>query len=201
MNRSRLDAFSDGVFAIIITIMVLELRAPEGTSWAVIKPLIPIFLCYVLSFVYILIYWGNHHHLMHTSKSVSAAIIWANAHLLFWLSLVPFATAWMGVNNFERITVAAYGAVLLLCGLAYSVLARVIRKTYKEESDLSRALTRDNTKGTWSTVLYTAAIPLALFVHPLISAAIYVIVAILWIVPSKDIERALEKLEQDTHVK
>ena len=123
MNKTRLEAFSDGVFAIIITIMVLELKIPEGTEWEVVRPLIPKFFSYLLSFVYIAIYWGNHHHLVHTAKHVTAGIMWANAHLLFWLSLIPFATGWMGENNFERVTVATYGAMLLACGAAYALLS------------------------------------------------------------------------------
>lgn len=198
MNRSRLDAFSDGVFAIIITIMVLELRAPEGTSWAVIKPLIPVFVCYLLSFAYIAIYWGNHHHLMHTTKGVSAAVIWANAHLLFWLSMIPFATAWMGINMFAPVTVATYGGVLLLCGFAYTILVRVIRRGYREETELTKAIVKVDMKGIWSMILYVIAILTALFVSPMISGAIYVFVAILWIIPSKDIERAVDKLHE-TH--
>lgn len=199
MNRSRLDAFSDGVFAIIITIMVLELKAPEGTSWEVIKPLIPIFVCYILSFAYIAIYWGNHHHLMHTTKGVSASVIWANAHLLFWLSMIPFATAWMGINKFEPVTVATYGGVLLLCGFAYTILERVIRRGYKEETELTKAIAKVDVKGIWSMLLYLVAILAALFVNPMISEAIYVLTAILWIIPSKDIERAIDRLHEVEH--
>jgi TMEM175 potassium channel family protein len=192
MNKSRLEAFSDGVFAIIITIMVLELKVPGGTSLAVVKPLLPVFLCYILSFVFIAIYWGNHHHLMHTVRKINAAIIWANMHLLFWLSLVPFATGWMGINNFDRITVAVYGALLIMNGLAYTILTKAINRTHKEETELTRAIEKGNMKGWISVLLYGASIPIALFVHPAISAALFAIVSIMWIVPSKDIERALE---------
>ena len=191
MNKSRLEAFSDGVFAIIITIMVLELRAPEGTEWHVIKPLLPKFLCYVLSFTGIAIYWANHHHLMHTVKRINAAIIWANMHLLFWLSLVPFATAWMGENNFERVTVAVYGVLLIICGIAYAILNSAICRTYKEQTKLTRAIARGNTKSIWSIILYAISVPMALFVHPLISAGLFATVSVIWIIPSKEIEQAL----------
>src|SRR5436309_2497210 len=126
MNKSRLEAFSDGVFAIIITIMVLELKVPVGTSWQVVEPLVPVFCSYLLSFAFIGVYWGNHHHLMHTVKKVNASIMWANMHLLFWLSLIPFGTGWMGVNKFDRIPVAVYGALLIICGISYSVLSKAI---------------------------------------------------------------------------
>ncbi len=192
MNKSRMEAFSDGVFAIIITIMVLELKIPQGTSAIVMKPLLPVFICYVLSFAFVAIYWVNHHHLVHTVKRVNAAIIWANIHLLFWLSLVPFATGWMGVNNFDRITVAVYGVLLILCGLAYQVLSRAIKKTHKEETELTKALEKGNVKGWLSVFLYALSIPTALYVHPLISAALFAIVSVMWIIPSKAIEKALE---------
>ena len=192
MNKTRLEAFSDGVFAIIITIMVLELKVPEGTSWAVIKPLIPIFFCYLLSFVFVAIYWGNHHHLMHTAKKVNAGVIWANMHLLFWLSLVPFATGWMGVNNFEKVTVAAYGTLLICCGISFTLLSNAIKKSYTHETALANALAKDNVKGLISLFLYGCSVPLALYVHPAISAVLFVIVSIMWIIPSKEIERALD---------
>jgi len=195
MNKSRLEAFSDGVFAIIITVMILELKIPEGTSWELIKPVFPKFLCYVLSFVYIAIYWGNHHHLMHTVKKINAAIIWANMHLLFWLSMVPFATGWMGVTNFDKLTVAAYGTLLITCGISFSLLRRSIQSTYKEETALTKALAKGNKKELISTVLYGASIPIALFVHPAISAVIFATVAIMWLVPSKEIEHVLETEE------
>ena len=193
MNKTRLEAFSDGVFAIIITIMVLELRAPESVQWEAIRHLVPVFFGYLLSFIYIAIYWGNHHHLMHTAKKVNAGIIWANMHLLFWLSLIPFATGWMGVNNFERTTVAVYGALLLICGIAYTILSAVIRKGYKEETKLSKALAKDSFKGWASVIMYSAAIPLALYVNPLISAALYVSVSIIWIIPSRNIQQAFDE--------
>lgn len=193
MNKTRLEAFSDGVFAIIITIMVLELKAPVGTGWTAIKPLVPVFLSYLLSFVFIAIYWVNHHHLMHTAKKVNASIMWANIHLLFWLSLIPFATGWMGVNNFDRIAVACYGAMLLLCGIAFNILSYTIRKTYKEETALSTALARSNTKGWISAALYALSIFTALFVHPFLSAIIFASVSIMWLIPSKEIEHALNE--------
>jgi TMEM175 potassium channel family protein len=192
MNKSRLEAFSDGVFAIIITIMVLELKVPQGTTWAVIEPLVPVFICYLLSFVFIGIYWGNHHHLMHTCKRVNASIMWSNMHLLFWLSLIPFATGWMGVNNFEKTTVAVYGALLIACGLSFTLLSACIRRTYKEETALTQALAKSDIKGIVSVVLYAASIPVALYIHPVISAAFFVIVSVMWIIPSKAIEQALE---------
>ena len=191
MNKSRLEAFSDGVFAIIITIMVLELKVPEGTSWAVVKPLLPVFISYILSFVFIAIYWVNHHHLMHTLKRANSTILWANIHLLFWLSLVPFATGWMGVNSFEKVTVAVYGGLLILCGLSFTLLTSEICKTYKEQTNLSRAIAKTNAKGIWSTMLYLAAIPIALFIHPVVSAVLFATVSVMWIIPSKDIEHAL----------
>ena len=191
MNKTRLEAFSDGVFAIIITIMVLELKVPEGTGWAVIKPLLPVFGSYILSFVFIGIYWGNHHHIMHTLKKVNGSIMWANMHLLFWLSLVPFATGWMGVNNFDRVTVAVYGGLLILCGVSFNLLSSLICKTYTEETKLSKAIASTNKKGVWSAILYALSIPAALFVHPGVAAALFGTVSIMWIIPSKAIESAL----------
>ena len=193
MNKTRLEAFSDGVFAIIITIMVLELKVPEGTSMAVMKPLLPVFICYLLSFAFVAIYWGNHHHLMHTVRKINASIIWSNTHLLFWLSLVPFATGWMGVNNFDRVTVAVYGALLLVCGLAFTILSNAITRTHKEETELTKAIEKSRGKGVLSTVLYSASIPVALFVHPGISAVLFAFVAVMWIIPSKAIEEALSE--------
>jgi len=196
MNKSRLEAFSDGVFAIIITIMVLELKVPQGTSLAVMQPLLPVFLCYILSFLFIAIYWGNHHHLMHTVKKINAAIIWSNMHLLFWLSLVPFATGWMGVNNFDRITVAVYGGLLIMNGVAYTMLSKAIKRTHTEETELTIAVEKSNVKGLISLVLYGASIPIALFVHPALSAGLFAVVSIMWIIPSRDIEKALENMDK-----
>ncbi len=191
MNKSRLEAFSDGVFAIIITIMVLELKIPEEASWHSVKPLLPVFICYILSFSFIAIYWVNHHHLMHTLRRVSAGVMWANVLLLFCLSLVPWATGWMGKTNFERVTVAVYGSLLISCGLSYTLLGSTIRKTYKNATKLSLAVSKDDKKGLISTILYGASIPVALFVSPVISACFFVIVSIMWMIPNKAIEEAL----------
>ncbi len=193
MNKSRLEAFSDGVFAIIITIMILELKIPEDTSWAAINHLLPKFLCYVLSFVYIAIYWGNHHHMMHTVKRINASIMWSNMHLLFWLSIVPFATGWMGETHFDRVTVAVYAGLLLLSGISYTILSKAIKKTNKEETVLTRALAKDDIKGITSVVLYSISIPLSLWVHPLLAAGLIAAVAVMWVIPSKAIEHALEQ--------
>jgi len=189
MGKNRLEAFSDGVLAIIITIMVLELKAPHGAELADLQPLLPVFLSYVLSFTYVGIYWNNHHHLLHATKQVSAGILWANLHLLFWLSLLPFATAWMGENHAAPMPTAAYGAVLLMAGLAYFVLQHFILRTQGPRSAFAAEFRRD-WKGTLSPVLYVVAIPLA-FVNPWISNAIYTVVALWWIVPDRRIERAL----------
>src|SRR4051812_37201747 len=166
MNKTRLEAFSDGVLAIIITIMVLELRTPHGTSLAAVRPLLPVFLSYVLSFILIGIYWGNHHHLLHTVSQVSSRMIWANLHLLFWLSIVPFGTAWMGENNFSSTTVAVYAAILCCCGIAYYILLLVIAHSHPNHQDLLLPLEKQRRKGFVSFVAYLVAIPLA-FVHPL----------------------------------
>ncbi len=191
MNKSRLEAFSDGVFAIIITIMVLELKVPEGTEWVVVKPLLPVFGSYILSFVFVAIYWVNHHHLMHTIKRVNSRIMWANIHLLFWLSLIPFGTGWMGVNSFDKVPVAAYGCIAIFSGIAFTILSNEICRTYKEQTPLTRALAKSNVKAIWSTVLYAAAIPCALFIHPAVSAILFVSVSVMWLIPSKAIELAL----------
>ena len=193
MNKSRLEAFSDGVFAIIITIMVLELKVPEGTNWAVLRPLMPVLGSYVLSFVFIAIYWVNHHHIMHTLKRVNSRVMWANMHLLFWLSLIPFVTGWMGVNNFNKVTVAVYGCVLIFSGIAFTILSNEICRTYKEQTPLTRAIAKSNVKAVWSTILYAAAIPSALYIHPAVAAVLFIIVSVMWIIPSKDIEHALNE--------
>lgn len=196
MNKSRLEAFSDGVFAIIITIMVLELKIPERADMAAVRPLIPIFICYLLSFIYIAVYWNNHHHLMHTIKRVNASIMWANMHLLFWLSLVPFATGWMGRTNFDRITVATYGGLLILCGIAYTIMSKAIMRTHKGKSALAGALAKSDTKGIISVIVYCISIPAALFVHPVLSAVLFAVIAVVWLIPSRDIEKALEMEQQ-----
>ena len=190
MERARLEAFSDGVLAIIITIMVLELKLPHGVDLAALKPLLPVFLSYVLSFVYVGIYWNNHHHLFHTTKHVSAGILWANLHLLFWLSLFPFATGWMGENHVAPTPTAAYGLVLLMAAIAYYVLQCAIIAHQGRDSLLASALGRD-WKGKLSPALYLVAIPLA-FVSPWIANGLYAFVALLWLIPDRRIERALE---------
>lgn len=192
MGKNRLEAFSDGVLAIIITIMVLELKVPHGDSWLALKPILPVFLGYVLSFIYVAIYWNNHHHLMHTVERVSASILWANMHLLFWLSLVPFATAWMGENHFASLPTALYGFILLMAGFAYWLLQRAIIGKHGSESVLAKAIGVD-VKGYGSMILYAVAIPLA-FYQELLADAIYVLVALWWLIPDRRIERRLRKL-------
>lgn len=192
MNKNRLEAFSDGVMAIIITIMVLELKIPQGSDWNSIKPIIPTLGSYVLSFVFIGIYWGNHHHLVHTVERVNGKIIWANLHLLFWLSLVPVATNWMGQQGSEPIPVAVYGALLALCGVAFNILGTAIFSSHTSEHSFARIFQRSQKKGRISGVLYIASVPLA-FVHPAISYTIFAIVALMWIVPSKDVEKILSE--------
>ena len=189
MGRGRLEAFSDGVLAIIITIMVLELKVPHGTDLADLRPLIPVFLSYVLSFVYVGIYWSNHHHLLHAVRHVNGRTLWANLHLLFWLSLIPFATGWMGENHFAAQPVALYGGVLLLAAIAYFILARVLISHHGRDSALAQALGRDF-KGKVSVVFYAAAIPLS-FVNSWLACALYVLVAVMWLIPDRRIERAL----------
>jgi uncharacterized membrane protein len=199
MTKNRLEAFSDGVLAIIITIMVLELKVPHGDDFAALKPLLPAFLTYVLSFLYVGIYWNNHHHLLHSTHQVSGGILWANLHLLFWLSLFPFATGWMGENHFTSLPTAAYGVVLLMAAVAYLVLQHTIIARQGAQSPLAAALGSD-WKGKVSAVSYLAAIPLA-FVGSWISAALYVFVALLWLIPDRRIERALmleESLEKES---
>jgi uncharacterized membrane protein len=189
MGKNRLEAFSDGVLAIIITIMVLELKVPHGDSLAALAPLLPVFLGYVLSFIYIAIYWNNHHHLMHTVEHVSASILWANMHLLFWLSLIPFATAWMGENHFSAMPTALYGFILMMAGIAYWILQQAIIRSHGRDSLLAKAIGTD-IKGYGSIVLYAIAIPLA-FYQEWIADAIYVLVALFWLIPDRRIERKL----------
>jgi uncharacterized membrane protein len=189
MTKGRLEAFSDGVLAIIITIMVLEMQAPHGAEVSVLRPLLPIFLSYVLSFVYLGIYWNNHHHLLQAAREVNGRILWANLHLLFWLSLIPFATAWMGENNFAAAPVALYGAVLLSAAAAYYLLTRALIAHHGTKSTLASSIGRD-TKGKLSVAVYVIAIPLS-FVRPWLACACYVLVAVMWLIPDPRIEHAL----------
>ncbi len=188
MHTGRMEAFSDGVLAIIITIMVLELKVPHGHEFAELKPLLPVFLSYLLSFIYVGIYWNNHHHMLHATKHVSGGVLWANLHLLFWLSLIPFVTGWMGENHFERVPTAMYGVVLLMSAIAYWILQETI--IWAGASDvLRRAVGRDG-KGKFALVLYACAIGLSFF-RPWIACALYVAEAFIWLIPDRRIERAL----------
>src|SRR5258707_3025730 len=189
MTKGRLEAFSDGVIAVIITIMVLEMKVPHGADTTALAPLVPIFLTYVLSFVFTAIYWNNHHHMFHAVHHVTGATLWANMHLLFWLSLVPFVTGWMNENHLAPVTVAAYGAVLLCAGIAYYILTRVLLASHPRDSLLAKALGSDF-KGRISVVIYAAAIPLA-FVQAWISLTLYVVVALMWLVADPRLERIL----------
>lgn len=189
MGKDRLTAFSDGFVAIIITIMVLELRVPHGADWTALRGLLPVFVSYVMSFVYLAIYWNNHHHLLHTVSEVSGLILWANSHLLFWLSLVPFTTSWMGENYLVPFPTAVYGVSLLMPAIAYYLLQLAIRRKQGADSILAKALGRD-VKGKISPFLYLAAIGLA-FVNAWISVAIYALVAVMWLVPDRRIENAI----------
>ena len=187
MTKARLEAFSDGVIAILITIMVLELHVPHEATWHALEPLVPIFLTYVLSFVFVGIYWNNHHHMLHAADRINGRVLWANLHLLFWLSLIPFVTGWMGQNHYEPIPTAAYGFVMLMCGAAYYVLAHALIGVQGPDSRLGRALGRDY-KGKLSVVLWAVGMVVA-FVHQGIALAIYVSVALIWLVPDRRIER------------
>jgi uncharacterized membrane protein len=193
LGKSRLEAFSDGVIAIIITIMVLELKVPHGESLDALVPLIPVFLSYVLSFVYVGIYWNNHHHMLHAGHKVTGPMLWANLHLLFWLSLFPFATGWMGANHFAAAPSAVYGGVLLMAAVAYWILQQLIIKSQGHGSLLKRAIGRD-WKGKVSPLIYLIAIPMA-FWSPWVSQGLYVLVALVWLVPDRRIERALSNIE------
>jgi uncharacterized membrane protein len=194
MKTTRLEAFSDGVLAIIITIMVLELKVPHAVELAALQPVLPVLLSYVLSFIYLGIYWNNHHHLFQATEEVSGGILWANLHLLFWLSLFPFTTAWMGENHLAAIPTAIYGFVLLMAAIAYYVLQRTIIAKEGRESLLAQAVGRD-WKGKLSPLLYLAAIPLA-FVSPWIAGGLYVCAALLWLIPDPRIEKEIEKREE-----
>ena len=189
MGKERLTAFSDGVVAIIITIMVLELKVPHGVTLADLTPVLPTFLAYVLSFIYVGIYWNNHHHLLSLASSVTGPILWANMHLLFWLSVVPFATSWMGETQLATVPVALYGGVLIMSGIAYTILMILLIGNEGPDSDLARAMGRD-VKGKVSLAIYATALGLA-FVRPLISVALYVLVAAIWFIPDPRVERVL----------
>jgi len=187
MNKTRLEAFSDGVLAIIITIMILEIKVPEGHEFADLKPLIPKFLSYVLSFIYVGIYWNNHHYLIHSINKVNGKILWANLHLLFWLSLIPVATGWMGEHNFAKASMALYGFVLLLCSIAYFILQRIIILNEGKNSIIAKAIGKD-VKGNMSSVLYIVGIVFS-FYNEWISGVAYFAVAMLWLIPDKRIEK------------
>ena len=189
MTKGRLEAFSDGVIAIIITIMVLDLRVPHETSLAALRPVLPTFLSYLLSYVFVGIYWNNHHHLLHATQKVNGMALWANLHLLFWLSLVPFATGWMGQNHFAPVTVAVYGGVLLMAAIAYTILAKALIACNGADSPIAIAIGSDR-KGKASLALYAAGI-LCSRVDPRISMVLYVFVAVIWFIPDRRVERAL----------
>ncbi|MBP5977600.1 DUF1211 domain-containing protein [Brasilonema sp. CT11] len=189
MGKGRLEAFSDGVIAILITIMVLEMKVPHGYDLKALRPLIPVFLSYVLSFIYLGIYWNNHHHLLQAVRHVNGSILWANLHLLFWLSLIPFVTGWMGENHFAAIPVALYGTVLLFAALAYIILTRTLIGHHGRDSTLATALGRDF-KGKVSLVFYALAIPLA-FVNSWFACLLYIVVAVMWLIPDRRIEKTL----------
>ena len=191
MQKTRLEGFSDGVLAIIITIMVLELKVPHGEDFEALRPLVPVFFSYILSFLYVGIYWNNHHHMLQAAKQVSGSVLWANLHLLFWLSLLPFVTGWMGENHFAPLPSALYGGVLLMAALAYWILARSIIASEGADSLLAKALGKDY-KGTMSVVIYALAIPLA-FVSQWIAQTIYLLVALVWLIPDRRIERLMHK--------
>jgi uncharacterized membrane protein len=191
MGKGRMEAFSDGVIAIIITIMVLEMRPPHGTDLADLGPLIPVFLSYVLSFIYVGIYWNNHHHMLAAARSVSGPILWANLHQLFWLSLIPFVTAWMGENHEANLPVAIYGVVLLMNAIAFFLLARLMVAHDGPDSALAKAMGRDF-KGAISAVVYAVAIVVALVWRPEAAKALYVVVAMIWFIPDRRVERVLK---------
>jgi uncharacterized membrane protein len=191
MRKGRLEAFSDGVIAILITIMVLELKIPQGADWESLRSLVPVFLTYVLSFIYIGIYWNNHHHLLSATDRINGGILWANMHLLFWLSLIPFATGWMGENHFAPLPTAVYGVVMLAAAIAYFILQNLIIRQQGPGSKLEAAVGKD-IKGKISPLVYLVAIPLA-FVHQWLSDALYVLVALMWLIPDRRIESKLNE--------
>lgn len=191
MGKGRLEAFSDGVLAIIITIMVLEMKVPHGNDLASLKPLLPVFISYILSFGYVAIYWNNHHHLLHAAHKINGKVMWANSHLLFWLSLMPFTSGWMGENHFSSIPTAIFGVDLLMAAIAYSILTQCLVKLHGRDSTLAKAVGND-AKGKISVVLNAMAIALSCF-NSWISLALYALIAIMWFIPDKRIERKLEE--------
>lgn len=192
MNKARLEAFSDGVFAIIITIMVLEIKVPHGEDWASLKPLVPIMMSYVLSFLFVGIYWVNHHHLLHTISKVNSGILWSNISLLFWLSLVPVATDWMGETHFASHPVAVYALLLLLCGVAFTILQLFVEKKNKGNEKLKHAFKILKKKGVFSVFAYATAFAFA-FINTIISGSLFLLVSIIWFIPDRNIERALSE--------
>lgn len=192
MTKTRLEAFSDGVLAIIITIMVLEIKTPHSTEWSELVKLLPVFFSYIISFLLVGIYWGNHHHLLHTLKRINSNIILSNLNLLFWLSLVPFATGWMGENHFAPNTIIVYSILLILCGLSYGILQNVIIKSGHAQVEFTEALKKQNTKVFISFAADLIAIPMA-FVHPVISCALLTFQSLIWLIPDKNIEKVLMK--------
>jgi uncharacterized membrane protein len=191
MNKTRLEAFSDGVIAILITIMVLELRIPHGSDIEAIRPLLPVFLTYILSFIYLGIYWNNHHHMLQATRHINGTVLWANLHLLFWLSLVPYVTGWMGENHFASLPTAVYGVVLLCAAISYSILQWTLLRHHHGENELLAKAVGSDFKGKMSIVLYLVAIPMA-FVYEWISDIIYITVAVAWLVPDRRIESIIE---------
>ncbi len=192
MNKNRLEAFSDGVLAIIITIMVLEMKVPHGTEWNELMPLLPVFVSYLMSFLYIGIYWGNHHHLLQTITHTNSKIMLANLNLLFWLSLIPFATGWMGENHFASNAVALYAILLLLCGAAYTILQKTIEVSLTDDSNFNKAMKKLSKKGVISMIAYSASIPLA-YINPYASGMIFFGIAVLWLIPERSIEKAVKE--------
>ena len=191
MHKGRLEAFSDGVLAIIITIMVLELKVPHGTEISTLFQLLPVFLSYVLSFVYVGIYWNNHHHLFQAAQHVTGPVLWANLHLLFWLSLIPFSSGWLGENHFDALPVAVYGFSLIMPAIAYTILAQVLIRDHPKDSALAQAIGRDR-KGKISLLIYTIAIAIS-FLCSWVSIALYALVALMWLIPDRRIEKALQQ--------
>ena len=192
MGKGRVEAFSDGVFAVIITIMVLEMKVPHGADFAALVPIAPVFFSYVMSFAFIAIYWNNHHHVLHTAHKIDARVMWANMFLLFWISLIPFVTGWMGENHFPPVPVAAYGVVMLMSAIAYTILVRVLIAVHGQDSPLARAISSDNDfKGYASLALYVLAIGIS-FVEPIVSVVIYLTVSAMWFLPDRRIERQIK---------